>query len=474
MDGRDRDFTRIVFSGLWLYGAKVVNNVFGSLFWITISWIASPAIVGRTSAVLGLGMIMGGLLGLGTNISIRRFIGKAVGLGDRVLLKKYYWSTIYFIALLSLVVLLIIYSLSMYMGGFLAYSHEMISYACIIAFLSIYFTVISIFIGLLRTKYYFLSNLIANTVKLSMGIYLVYLGLGWIGAYIGYALQYLVLLILGLAYTCYHIGVYLGIDWSKVKEVIYAGIATWIPSIIALLGQWLGVVFLYGLSNEISTGQYYIAFLIASFVTTIGTSILNIMLPALSSMESGHEEIVRRILGFTYAILSPITAYLIFNSNILLLILGTRYNEVPYILPILLFSAYPQLLFTASISILYAFDKYREVLYLGLIQNIPRIILYLLLTPTMAGAGAAISYTIGSYTALAYSLYLSRKYRYIPNPYNTLLPIIASLTIFYIVRTIYPNTIVQTILLALVYMLFIHTNIIGKNDLRLLLHRIKR
>ena len=68
-----------------------------------------------------------------------------------------------------------------------------------------------------------------------------------------------------------------------------AGVASWLPAMIAVLGQQLGVLTLFGVKGASETGLYYVSFAIVGVVTGIGGSVLGLMMPVLSGMEDGRK-----------------------------------------------------------------------------------------------------------------------------------------------------------------------------------------
>jgi len=77
-------------------------------------------------------------------------------------------------------------------------------------------------------------------------------------------------------------------------------------------------------------------------------------------------------------------------------------------LTILILSSVPLTIYFAVNSLVYSYRRYLDVLYLGLSQNVPRLLLYLLLVPRLGSLGAAVSFTAGAFTGLAHAAVLAR------------------------------------------------------------------
>ncbi len=475
MDEARKHFISAVSRGVWLYGVSLVNNLVGFVYWLAILGIASKEIVGETSATVGLALVLSGLLSLGLSMSVKRFLGESIGKGDVERTRRIYWSTIYMVFMVSAGGLAVLLAVAYCTGGFMGYSFEKIAYASLLAFLTSHLTSISIYISMLRTLTLFKVNLVANIAKLVLGLTLVYIGLGWVGAYLGYVLQYLILLLASLIYTVHVYGFTLEIDWGELREIVVAGLANWIPSTITILGQWLGVVVLYGAAPSSTVGEYYIVFLIANFITYIGVNLVNMMLPLLPRIEGGREDVVRRVLVFTYTIIIPVAIALIMYPDPILSLFNMVSQRASTALRLLLASAFPQLLISASIGLLYSYNSYRRVLSLGLLQNLPRIILYITLSPVYGAIGTAASYTIGSYIAVGYALALGTRYHYLPIDRRLLYSLAFSIAVPAIVYYLSGgNGLAYILSIPLVYMVLIASNTVSREDLRLLLANIFR
>ena len=401
--------SRVVRGGLWLYGSSIVANFSGFIYWMVISAIAGSEALGLTSATVGLASLINGLLGLGIGVGLRRFLGQCVGLKDRECLSRYFWTAVLFTTIVYVSVSLILYTLGSLGYSLWNYTPEMLRIASLIVLLGIWPSIDALPISLLRTDIVLLGAVIGNIVRFAVGISLVYLGFGWVGAAIGNMLLGLTRLSISLAYALRVVGFKLVFSTSVLIDVLRAGIVSWMPSIVVLAGRWLSVLFVFGSSGAIETGYYYVANAISGVVLGVATSILSLLLPVLSSMADGRKRAVSRALKISLLFMTPIAVYVATYSWLPLGLLGREYVSASTILTILLLSSVP-LTITASInSLVYAYGYYRMVLAIGLSQNIPRIILYFFLVPSYGGLGAAISFTLGAYSGLLCSLLVARK-----------------------------------------------------------------
>ncbi len=379
---------------------------------MVISALAGSEVLGFTSATIGLASLINGLLNLGINIGLTRFLGRCIGLRDRECLLKYLWSTTLFTAIIYVGTGTILYVLGSLGYHLWSYTPEMLRIASIMVLLGVSQALQAFLVSCLRTDILFYSTIIGNVLKFVIGISLVYYGFGWIGAAIGYAFIGLTNLVVSFIYVLRAIGFRLEFSLDALIDVLRAGVVSWLPSIIVLAGQWLGVLFVFGSSGAVETGYYYVASAISGVVLGISNSILSLLLPVLSGMVDGRKRASFRALRISLLFMTPIAVFIATYPWLPLSLLGREYVSASNTLTILLLGSVPLAVTSCINSLVYAYGYYRKVLGIGLSQNIPRIMLYLLLVPRYGGLGAAVSFTIGAYTGFFYSLYVAHKIRF--------------------------------------------------------------
>ncbi len=400
--------SRVVRGGFWLYGSSIINGLMGFLYWLVISVIAGSEVLGTTSAVVGFSTLVAGVLSLGVGVGLQRFLGVCLGRGDSSCLREYFWS-----AALFSVMTYVLAGAALTSAGFLGVglgnvTPEMLVVAGFITSLGFVATLNALLISYLRTDLLFMATLAGNFLKLAVGIGLVRLGFGWVGASVGYLCVSLALLAVGLLYARRVVGLRTTFSAEALVEVIRAGVASWLPSIVVLSGQWLGVLAVYASVSAIETGHYYVAFTISNFVLAIGSSMLNLLLPVLSSMPDGRKRAAGRVLKISLTFMTPVAAFIATYPWLPLSLLGGEYVEASGILTLLLAATVPVAMAACVTSLMYAYGSYGKVLAVGLAQNVPRIILYYLLTPVYGGLGTAVAYVVGAFTGLIHALHVAR------------------------------------------------------------------
>lgn len=401
--------SRVVRAGFWIYWSSIANNVSGFIYWLIITKVAGSEILGLTSATIGLATLVSGLIDLGVLAGVQRFLGKW-WVRDRGEFAEYLWSTF----LLKLAVNLAVGSALLLIGvagvSISHYTPRMFELAGVLVILSTLGLFGSYFSSILRTDILFISSLVGNTAKILAGLLLVWMGYGFTGAVAGFILLNIVSGLIGFMHAVKLVGFRLVARVEKLREVVSAGLASWIPGLVAMLGMWIGVLAVFGSSGAVSTGYYYVAYALFSVISMIGTSIVGLLLPYLSSLEEGRERIASRVVSLTLVLVTPLVYMGLLYGRVPLSILGSEYVNATPILAVLLVASIPILIVGAVGNLVYAIGDYKRVLYIGLWQNIPRIILYLILVPLYHGLGAAASFTLGALAAIPYSLQVGSEY----------------------------------------------------------------
>jgi len=249
-------------------------------------------------------------------------------------------------------------------------------------------------------------------LKILVGVVLIILGWNALGIMLGYLALYMFelpifLMMIGL------IGkLELKVLKNEALGLLKVGFATWPPTVIAELGQQLGVIFVYGLKGSTEAGLYYIAFAVAMAMMSIPTSIMGIMFPILSGLENGRMEVARKGIKLTLALVSPITMALMVYAEMVLSFISARYIEAASLLVLMLPSAIIAALAQGVSVLVYAEGMYNKVLGIGLLTSVPRVALYLALTPILSSLGAALAYLAGSIGSLAAALAIAHSIRF--------------------------------------------------------------
>ena len=330
-------------------------------------------------------------------------------------MKAYFWTTTLASALIYATGSAALYAASLTGQSLGNITPQMLRLASLLLLLNLAALPTSFLTAHLKTNILFLSSLAGNTAKIALGITLVYMGWDWVGATIGYAALQATNLAVTTAYSLKLARPPIRISVAHLLETLRAGVATWIPNTIALAGQWLAVIALYGVTTPSTTGKFYIAMAISNVVAFLALSIISLLLPVLSGLKDGRKRATSKLLETTLALVTPAAVFIIAHPTLPLSLLGPEYTTAATSLQILLLSLIPLAITGAVTNLLYAYGDYTKITAIGLAQNIPRIAAYTLLTPLAGSIGASTSYTLGALTGMAASIMYGRKRGYTAN-----------------------------------------------------------
>ncbi len=458
---------RIVRSGFWLYLCSLTNNVFGFFYWLLISKIGGPRILGFVSATIGLASLVTSLFSMGIPIGVQRFLG--MHMRNREELTKFFWSSTLLLLASEFcagTMLAIIALMGRCVGN---YTPAMMIFASVFVSLSsLSLSLQALLVSILRTSVLAIATLIGNLAKLCLGVSLVYAGFGWIGAALGYLAIPLAIAITGSVEARRFVSLKPCFDRYHATESLRAGLASWIPNAILILGQQLAVVTVFGTHGAFETGRFYLAYTIAGFVGAVATSMLMLLLPVLSSMEQGREALCKHAIRLCLAVVTPIAIILATYPELPLSLLGASYVEAAPSLSILALAILALVPTTAITNLFYSYGDYRKVALAGLCSSLPRVVLYATLVPSYGGIGAAIAYTVGAYTPLPYLITIARGRIRIETRklFATLaIPIAIAVTI----RAVDAPWLLGVPLIAASYLAYTRLRIVSRNDVKILL-----
>jgi O-antigen/teichoic acid export membrane protein len=197
---------------------------------------------------------------------------------------------------------------------------------------------------------------------------------------------------------------------SSAKSLLNASIPAWIPTLITMIGSAeLGTIIVFGSSGANQAGSYFISYAIFSVVAAISYSIFTIAFPWLSSLNEGRKRLLWKLLKTSLILSLPISSSLIFYSNEIMTFIGKDYVQGTAALQIFLISVLPNSVFIAISTLVYSYGNYKQVLVLGLCSSIPRAIFYFVLVLVYGSTGAALSYTVGSFTGFIVSVIVAKN-----------------------------------------------------------------
>ena len=387
----------------------------GYLLWFILSKIVPLDIIGVSSTVVSLSIIFTTVVDLGISNGSTRFLGRSFSerqVGDTtVLIRASLFLLCVAIVVCSSTVLVFNHMIFPATIGF-----DLILVSILLLGVSSVYTMLrSVLISSLETQSFPKITFISSICKISLTIFLVLLGTGAIGITMGYTSAFVLGTIL-LSYTLLRILKPLQ-KKSKIslllacKNILLAGIPSWVPKVMSVIGAQLGTVVVFGAAGASQAGSYFVAFYIFYAITAMMDSLFSIAFPVLSAMRDGRKRFVWRILKMSLIITLPISSTAILYSDEIMALFGPNYMQASLPLKIILLSALTFTFNVAIVILVYSYGNYWQVLSIGLSSSAPRILLYFLLVPLYGNTGAAVAFTTGSIIAFFISVFVAKKIR---------------------------------------------------------------
>lgn len=419
---------------IFLYVSSFAEMGLAFLFLFIIARTSPPGVVGVASTALSITSMTISVSNLGIARGLSRFLGKSEGQRDYRQFQSYLNSALFLLSISTIVGSVSILILSGLLQTSYGFSLNIIlTISLIVLFANIVPPFQSALVSMMKTNYHSAISIASGVMKITVGTLLIFLGLGSTGILLGVLVMYVTSLLLNWAATWHllrktGVGVsFRGATKNHEVEVLKAGIPTYVPGTIQHLGTKLGVLIVFGAAGASDTAFYYIALQIWGVVTVIPTVIMNLLLPYVSGHRARDCETLQQGMKFSLVFAMPVIASLLLYPSLPLGIVGNAYIAASVALQLLLVSI-PFIAVSSGISTLaYARGEYKLVLGIGLSANLPRVVLYIMLTPLLGGNGAALAFLIGSVVGLPASYIAARKMKFSVNKRMLILAAIPSL-----------------------------------------------
>jgi O-antigen/teichoic acid export membrane protein len=402
---------------VFLY-VEAINLMFSSyIFWLILTQVASPAVIGSSSTIIALASIFMVVASVGIPGGIQKYLGKNLSENNIANIKGHINTSLLFTILGIIGTTVVILILKDWIYEVFKIQYDLlIIMILIVGFSSFSGLLRSIIIPTLKIKIITVTSVIATSVKILVAFILVWIGTDVLGILIGYLLYPLVSSIIfsiSIRNTVYRqlfekklINVFLSL-----KEIFVVSLSFWIPNVINVIGSQLGTVSVFLSSGSTNAGVYFIAFSICTGITLVVSVLSTIAYPMVSAMKDGRKNAVWRLIKISLIITVPISISIIFYAPNVLQIFGHDYALGSENLIILLLSIVPTSILSGIGVLVYAYGHNTQFMLIGLFTSVPRVILYFILVPLFGGNGAAITYLIGSVAGFILSLYVAKRTR---------------------------------------------------------------
>ena len=397
----------------YIFVETIVGFISGYLLWFILTRITTPDIIGLSSSLVSLASIFTTVASLGVPVGVSRLLAKTFYENDRDNSKT----------LIKISVILVVFGIIASVGILMplkGWINSDLDVGLILSVIAVFssstFGILlhSILIASLKTEKLPKIMIVASSFRTIMVVILVLGHVGAVGIVLGYSFYQIlasIMLLFAILGLLKHQDKRPNEKMNRpFRTLLIASVPSWIPKLITILGSAnLGTVIVFGSSGSSEAASYFLASTILGGIMTLVTPLFYIAYPAISAMNDKRKRFAWRITKISMAILTPLSLSVILYSHDIVRLLGQDYTDASFLVKILLLSAILGSMPTMVGQLLYAYDRYRQLLYWGLATSIPRTALYFLLVPLFGGTGAAISYLVGSVIGFVISARVASK-----------------------------------------------------------------
>lgn len=443
----------------------------GYVFWLVMARITTPEIIGTSSAVISLATIFTTIVAMGIPSGLPKLLGKYFVEKSLEEAKVFVKSSF----ILVTIAIIICSGAILIAQNFIYDIFKMDSKLVTLLILFMIATTTtqllrSIITSTLRTKIFPISMSLAVSIKLGLSIVLILVGMGVLGVVFGYLFFEITISALSAAtiFLIFRKSAKSEINLiSTSRQIFKVSVVSWIPGLIYNMGSQLGTLIVLGTYGAGQAGIFFVAYSIFAAISGIMSSLITISFPVLSSMTDGRKTFAWKITKMSLILSVPFSASLIFYSQDIMGLFGNGFIIGSSTLEILLFSVVPTGIWGGVNNLMYAFGKYRDVLYLGLATNVSRTVLYFVLVPTYGSEGAALSFSIGAIAGLVVAILNARSVKFLIFWKDILFLFFIPLAISFVLYYLGIHFVIGIVItLVASYMIFLKMGVINRIDLR--------
>ncbi len=387
-----------------VYIASLIPAGLTYIFWIIVSNYTNSEVIGVIAAIGSFSMVLGVLSNFDIGVGMKRFLGKAIAEKQFPIFKQITSTAIIFTFATSISILIIVLNPFVNILEMVGIGKQFIPIIIVIVIgndLQHIFT--GSLISSLKSKSIVIPTIISSLSRFVVLFALFFvIGSSELSVAWAYSMSYIVICILLLIVTIKYLrkieGPFFYETKKNLKTIVQGSFARWIPQIISVLGSQLSVLAVFSLKGASESGLFYIPFAIFNILFLVSGAINQVSHPVLSGIKESERQIefLKKALKLAFLGTMPFAAIMFFYAKPILSIFGTEYSDSSEILSILLYSFPIAIIIEGVYFFLFARGNYKNVLALGLISNIPRIILYFILVPEYGGIGGAIAFVVGT------------------------------------------------------------------------------
>jgi O-antigen/teichoic acid export membrane protein len=442
----------------------IVPSVFTYLFWFVTAKITGAEAVGIASSISSLVIIIATIDGLDMSLGMKRSLGLAISAGDIGRFKQILVSTVVFVSMIAAISSILIAIPNLQLLEVLKIDRQ---YAWIIIAMifgmSFQYIFSEALIAALRSKDLVMPFLWGSLSRFPILFGALFLfNAPTIGTVIAFSS---LIFITAALFGVYSIKIFRASKvritenmYSNIKNVLKAGLSSWIPHTANVCGYWLGVITVFSTQGAANGGKYYIAigiFMVILFIVVGITKVTHALIASIDKEEQ-QTKFLFYSMKIAFMFTMPIATPLLFFSKDFLGIMGKEFSSAAGSLSIFMASVPMVIISEMVYYFVYGKGDHKSVLYLGLMGNVPRVILYFALGPLLGINGAAVSYLVGSVIQLVWSAKVLGNRHLLEVEFKkyavlTLIPIIIGVTLWLINLNFMMSTVIVFVGSFIVY-----------------------
>jgi O-antigen/teichoic acid export membrane protein len=400
---------------LWTF----LTSIFTYVFWFIGAKFAGPSAIGTASYMGSLILIISTIDVLDISLGMKRSLGLAISEGDASKYKQVLISSLFFVSLIVGVAIIVILAPGLDLIHMLKISDK---YTMIFVIMVIILPFQTIFteslIAASRSKDLIYPLIIGSLARFPVFISILYIfDEPTLSIIVGYFSMWYITA--GL-YGYYTFKVFRHSSESAFKNlttnmrhVLQAGLSSWVPHTVYVLGAQLGVVTVVASAGESEGGKFYLAmgiYLVTMFIVMGITKVTHSSISGLGK-EKEQTSFLLYSIKIAYILTMPISVPIFYFSGKFLAIMGQEFRSSGPALSILIIGLPLAMISEMIYYFMYGRAEHRVVLFLGLAGNIPRVILYFILPIYIGINGAALAYVVGSLCQMTLSVVIGNRYR---------------------------------------------------------------
>lgn len=398
--------------------SMLIPSILTYIFWFLTAKMVGPSAIGLASTIGSITVIFATLDVLDLSIGMKRSLGIAYAAHDLTQFKQILISAVFLVSLLVSLTAVILAAPQLHilerLGIEPIYTWIIIAMIPALSFQYIFTEAI---ISALRSKHLLLPLIVGSLLRFPVFVTILYVFDRPVEASI---FAYSMLIFVPTIFYAFFLKNFLSVKVpfntskiiSQIKTILPASLASWFPHLMSVLGSQLGVVTVFSVSGSTEGGLFYIPMAIFSVVLFLIGGMNRVSHPLVAGLASENDQIklLTNLMKVAFMFTMPLVALVSFYPANILSLLGNEFRPAAPILSTMMLAIPFAIICELVYYFVYGRGDNKSVLFLGLAANIPRIILYLILTPELGGIGAALAYVTGSLSQFALTIRIGKSH----------------------------------------------------------------